>query len=79
MSKKTKFTKTQGHHCWWLNIHGESVANFNHERDVDELVRSGNMMPKLYSMLVHLVKHDCISDCSLSSESKKLLAEARGE
>ena len=83
MRKKTKFTKTQGHHCWWLNIHGEPVAKFNHEIDVDDLVMAGNIMPKLYAALdkfISLVDDDSSEDFLYKyQEIKELLAEARGE
>ena len=33
-----KYTKTRGHHCWWLNIDGEAAANFDNESDVDGII-----------------------------------------
>ena len=34
----SKYSKTRGHHCWWLNIDGEATANFNNESDVDGII-----------------------------------------
>ncbi len=33
------YTKTQGHHCWWLNKNGKALANFDNEREVDEIIK----------------------------------------
>jgi len=33
-----EYTKTRGSHCWWLNIGGKAVANFDIESDVDEII-----------------------------------------
>tara|TARA_R110000737_G_C14535919_1_gene478112 strand:+ start:372 stop:677 length:306 start_codon:yes stop_codon:yes gene_type:complete len=32
------YSKTQGHHCWWLNKDGKALANFDNESDVDEII-----------------------------------------
>ena len=32
------YTKTEGHHCWWLNKDGKALANFDDEKDVDDIV-----------------------------------------
>ena len=32
------YTKTEGHHCWWLNKDGKALANFDKESDVDEII-----------------------------------------
>lgn len=32
------YSKTQGHHCWWLNKDGKSLANFDSESDVDDII-----------------------------------------
>ncbi len=37
------YTKTQGHHCWWLNKNGKALANFDDEREVDEIIRMYNI------------------------------------
>ena len=34
------YTKTEGHHCWWLNKNGKAVANFDNESDVDEIINT---------------------------------------
>ena len=33
------YTKTEGHHCWWLNKNGKALANFDNESDVDEIIK----------------------------------------
>ena len=33
-----KYGKKRGHHCWWLTIDGNSVANFDNETDVDGII-----------------------------------------
>ena len=34
------YTKTRGHHCWWLRVNGKEVANFDDkdERLIDEII-----------------------------------------
>jgi hypothetical protein len=32
------YSKTQGHHCWWLNKDGKAIANFDSESDVDAII-----------------------------------------
>lgn len=32
------YSKTEGHHCWWLNKDGKALANFDNESDVDEII-----------------------------------------
>ena len=34
-----RYTKTQGHHCWWLNKDGKALTNFDNEKDVDDIIR----------------------------------------
>ena len=34
------YTKKQGHHCWWLAKNGKSLANFDNECDVDDLINA---------------------------------------
>jgi hypothetical protein len=34
------YGKTEGHHCWWLTINGESVSNFNNKSDIDGIITS---------------------------------------
>ena len=33
------YTKTEGHHCWWLNKDGKALANFDNEKDVDDIIK----------------------------------------
>ena len=33
-----KYGKVRGHHCWWLKINGKSIANFDSEKDIDEII-----------------------------------------
>lgn len=32
------YSKTQGHHCWWLNKDGKALANFDDEKEVDAII-----------------------------------------
>jgi len=32
------YSKTQGHHCWWLNKNGKALANFDDENEVDAII-----------------------------------------
>lgn len=32
------YSKGQGHHCWWLKKDGVSLAHFDKESDVDEII-----------------------------------------
>ena len=32
------YSKTQGHHCWWLNRDGKALANFDDEKEVDAII-----------------------------------------
>jgi len=32
------YSKTQGHHCWWLNKNGKALANFDNEKEVDAII-----------------------------------------
>lgn len=32
------YSKTEGHHCWWLNKDGKPLANFDNESDVDAII-----------------------------------------
>lgn len=41
------YSKSNGHHCFWLNINGNSVANFDHESDVDDIIKMSNQLRKL--------------------------------
>ena len=34
------YTKIQGHHCWWLAKNGKSLANFDSESDVDDIINA---------------------------------------
>lgn len=34
----TKYGKTKGHHCWWLTKDGRSLAPFDEEEDVDQII-----------------------------------------
>ena len=42
------YSKTQGHHCWWLNKNGKALANFNDEKEVDNIIKMYNMIEKLH-------------------------------
>lgn len=33
-----KYGKVRGHHCWWLTVNGISVANFDDEKVIDEIM-----------------------------------------
>jgi len=33
-----KYGKIQGHHCWWLTKDGQSLANFDDEKEVDAII-----------------------------------------
>lgn len=33
------YGKTPGHHCWWLTKDGVSLANFDDESQVDEIIK----------------------------------------
>ncbi len=35
---KNPYSKTQGHHCTWLNKDGKALANFDKESDVDDII-----------------------------------------
>ena len=32
------YSKTLGHHCWWLNKDGDALANFDNESSVDAII-----------------------------------------
>ena len=32
------YSKTEGHHCWWLNKDGKALANFDDEKEVDAII-----------------------------------------
>ncbi len=32
------YTKTRGHHCWWLNKNSKALANFDDEKEVDAII-----------------------------------------
>lgn len=32
------YSKTNGHHCFWLKKGGKSLANFDNESDVDDII-----------------------------------------
>lgn len=38
MEYNVKYTKTEGHHCWWLNKDGKALASFDNEKDVDDII-----------------------------------------
>ena len=33
------YSKTEGHHCWWLNKDGKALAHFDNESDVDDIIK----------------------------------------
>jgi hypothetical protein len=46
-----KFSKTRGHHCWWLNMDGRPLANFDNESDVDEIIKLEETLIKVGKLL----------------------------
>lgn len=34
-----KYSKTRGCYCWWLKVDGKSVASFDDESDVDDIIK----------------------------------------
>lgn len=71
-----KYSKGRGHHCWWLKIHGEAVANFDHECDVNEIVIAGNAHAKLYNALDAISKGEGLPP---GETIERILEESRGE
>lgn len=47
-----KYSKTTGHHCWWLNVDGKAVANFDNESDVDAIIalETGNTAQRIIGL-----------------------------
>lgn len=45
------YTKTEGHHCWWLNKNGKALANFDKEKDVDDIIRADEKLDKATAAL----------------------------
>lgn len=41
------YSKTQGHHCWWLNKNGKSLANFDDEKEVDAIIEMQSKIAEL--------------------------------
>jgi len=50
---KTKFTKTRGHHCWWLRKDGKEISNFdeNQEHVLDDILKMQEVNANMYEML----------------------------
>lgn len=41
------YSKTNGHHCFWLKKNGKSLANFDNESDVDEIIEMSELLEKI--------------------------------
>lgn len=42
-----KYSKGNGHHCFWLKKNGKAIANFDNESDVDEIIEMKNCLIKI--------------------------------
>jgi len=88
---KTEFTKTRGHHCWWLRKDGKEISNFdeNHEHVLDDILKMQEVNTAMYEMLEKVADmqkqwygygmetHIKLADMAKGMEL--LLAKARGE
>ena len=45
------YSKTQGHHCWWLNKDGKALANFDNESDVDDIIQMQTTIREQHSAI----------------------------
>lgn len=48
------YSKTQGHHCWWLNKDGKALANFDSESEVDAIINLEKRHSAVIDSHVHI-------------------------
>ena len=51
------YSKTEGHHCWWLNKDGKALANFDDEGDVDDIITLFEVEVDIRATLVSANRH----------------------
>jgi hypothetical protein len=79
------YTKTQGHHCWWLiNKDAKALAGFDNESDVDDILKMQEVNADMYKMLDEIsawasFKPDDINLRAMKANIDTLTKKARGE
>lgn len=65
-----EYSKTQGHHCWWLTKNGKSLANFDDEKEVDAIINIENQQIELAKKSLFEVGGEINEETRLSKMSK---------
>lgn len=71
-----KYSKGNGHHCFWLKKNGKAIANFDNESDVDAILELERQNAELLrrinnaSEALNSESEDCVYDalCHLSGK-----------
>jgi hypothetical protein len=82
------YTKTRGHHCWWLRKDNKEIANFdeNNEHVIDDILKMQEVNADMYKYIERISQlrdgqmHYAIDWIIDNTDDLiKLLEKARGE